>query len=99
MPRFLIERRIPNAGALSDDDARAIARTSCEVLEQLGPSIQWVHSYVTADAITCVYIAPDEAILREHALRGGFPIDEVRAIKRIIDPMTAEAPDPAAAMT
>lgn len=90
MPKFLIERDIPNAGALSPAELRGIAETSCGVLQSLGPRIQWVQSYVTGDKITCVYIAPDEAMVREHARLGGFPANSVMEIKSIIDPTTAE---------
>jgi hypothetical protein len=90
MPRFLIERPIPNAGELSLDDARAIAQKSCGVLRELGTDIQWVQSYITDDAITCVYLAPNERLIREHARRGGFPAEQIREVKRIIDPTTAD---------
>ncbi|HEX9798341.1 MAG TPA: DUF4242 domain-containing protein [Anaerolineales bacterium] len=90
MQRFLIERKIPNAGVLSPQELQAIAQTSNGVLTELGPSIQWVESYVTDDAIFCTYLAPDEAMVREHAKRGGFPADRVVPVKTIINPMTAE---------
>jgi cell division inhibitor SulA len=90
MPKYLIEREIPNAGALSPVELKAIAEKSCGVLQQMGPSIQWVQSYVTEDKITCVYIAPNAEIVREHAKRGGFPADRVLEIATIIDPTTAE---------
>jgi cell division inhibitor SulA len=90
MPKYLIEREIPNAGALSAADLQGISQKSCSVLQQLGPSIQWVHSYVTEDKITCVYIAPNAELIREHARRGGFPADRVLEIATIIDPTTAE---------
>jgi uncharacterized protein DUF4242 len=90
MPKFVIEREIPGAGAMSRDDLQAVSQKSCSVLRDLGPQIQWVHSYVTADKIYCVYIAPNEAIIREHAARGGFPANRVSEIKSIIDPSTAE---------
>ena len=90
MPKYLIEREIPNAGALSPVELKAIAQKSCGVLQQLGPSIQWVQSYVTEDKITCVYIAPNADIVREHARRGGFPADRVLEVATIIDPTTAE---------
>jgi hypothetical protein len=92
MPRYLIERDLPGAGALSGDQLHDVAVKSCSVLQLLGPQIQWVHSYVTDDRITCVYLAPNEAILREHAAKGGFPITKVSEIRAIIDPQTAEAP-------
>jgi hypothetical protein len=88
MPRYLIEREIPGADKLTEDELAAISRQSCDVLQQLGPSIQWVQSYVTGDRITCVYIAPDAALVREHARRGGFPADRVDEIRMIIDPTT-----------
>jgi cell division inhibitor SulA len=90
MPKFLIERDIPNAGALSAAELKGIAQKSWEVLRQLGPEIQWVQSYVTEDKITCVYIAPNAELIREHARRGGFPSDRVLEIAVIIDPTTAE---------
>lgn len=90
MPKYLIERPLRGAGELPDDAVRAIAQKSCGVLRELGPEIQWVESYVTEDAITCVYVAPNERILREHARRGGFPADQIREVRRIIDPTTAE---------
>ena len=90
MPRFLIERPIPNAGDLTADEARAIAQKSCGVLRELGTDIQWVQSYITDDAITCVYLAPNERLIREHARRGGFPAEQIREVKRIIDPTTAD---------
>ena len=90
MPKYIIEREIPNAGALSAADLKAISQRSCSVLQELGPSIQWVQSYVTEDKITCVYIAPNADIIREHAKRGGFPADRVLEIATIIDPTTAE---------
>ena len=90
MPKYLIEREIPNAAALSAADLKAIAQRSCAALQQLGPSIQWVQSFVTEDKITCVYIAPNADIIREHARLGGFPADRVLEVARIIDPTTAE---------
>jgi len=90
MPKYIIEREIPNAGALSPTELKGIAQKSCGVLQQLGPSIQWVQSYVTEDKITCVYIAPNAEIIREHAKRGGFPADRVLEVATIIDPTTAE---------
>ena len=90
MPKFLIEREIPGAGDLSPQDLQAISQKSCGVLQKLGPQIQWVESYVTGDKIYCVYIAPDEASVREHAAQGGFPANRVSEIKRMIDPTTAE---------
>ena len=92
MPKYLIEREIPGAGQLTPDELRGISQTSCGVLAGMGPQIQWVQSYVTGDRITCVYIAPNEAMVREHASRGGFPANRVEEIKAVIDPTTAEAP-------
>ncbi|CAM3951613.1 DUF4242 domain-containing protein [Roseateles saccharophilus] len=91
MPKFVIERNIPGAGRLTPAELQSISATSCGVLRELGPSIQWVHSYVTDDKIYCVYNAPDEAKVREHARLGGFPADSVAQVRRIIDPTTAEA--------
>ncbi|MFV3304663.1 DUF4242 domain-containing protein [Pseudomonas sp. NY15181] len=90
MPKFVIEREIPGAGTLSERDFKAIAQKSCKVLNQLGPQIQWLHSYVVADRIYCVYIAPDEATVREHASLGGFPANRISQVVNIIDPTTAE---------
>jgi hypothetical protein len=90
MPKFLIERELPGAGKLSPQDLRAISQKSCGVLRDLGPQVQWVHSYVTDDKIYCVYIAPDEASVREHAAKGGFPANSVSAVRSVIDPTTAE---------
>ena len=91
MPKFLIERDIPGAGKLSAADLKAISQKSCRVLQGMGPQIQWVQSYVTGDKIYCVYIAPDEAAVREHARQGGFPANRVSEITSIIDPTTAES--------
>jgi hypothetical protein len=90
MPKYIIEREIPQAGNLSAEDLQSISQKSCGVLQGMGPQIQWVQSYVTADKIYCVYIAPDEETVREHAQQGGFPANSVAAIKTIIDPTTAE---------
>ncbi len=90
MPKYIIEREIPQAGDLSAEDLQSISQKSCGVLQGMGPQIQWVQSYVTADKIYCVYIAPDEDAVREHAQQGGFPANSVAAIKTIIDPTTAE---------
>ena len=90
MPQYLIERNIPGVGKLTPTELKAISQKSCSVLNQLGPQIQWVHSYVTGDQIHCIYRAPDEAMVREHARQGGFPADRVSEIKAIIDPSTAE---------
>lgn len=93
MPKFIIERTIPGAADLSAAQLQAISQKSCGVLRDLGPSIQWVQSYVTEDKITCVYIAPNAELIREHAKRGGFPADHVLEVKTIIDPTTAESPE------
>ena len=90
MPKYLIEREIPGAGKLTPDQLQGISQTSCGVLRNLGPQIQWLHSYVTGDKIYCVYIAPNEEMVREHARQGGFPANRVSEIKTIIDPTTAE---------
>jgi hypothetical protein len=90
MPQFLIERELPGAGKLSPTDLKAISQKSCGVLKQMGPQIQWVHSYVTGDKIYCVYRAPNEAMVREHARQGGFPANRVSEVKSVIDPTTAE---------
>jgi hypothetical protein len=90
MPKFLIEREIPGAGKLSPADLHGISQKSCRVLQAMGPQIQWVQSYVTADKIYCVYIAPNAEAVREHATRGGFPANSVAQISTIIDPTTAE---------
>lgn len=90
MPKFVIEREIPGAGNLSPQKLQAISQTSRGVLQQMGPSIQWLHSYVTADKIYCVYIAPNEEMIREHAQQGGFPANRISEIKSVIDPATAE---------
>ena len=90
MPKFVIEREIPAAGSLSPDQLQAISQKSCSVLQNLGSSIQWVHSYVTDNKIYCVYIAPNEALVREHAAQGGFPANSVLQVRRVIDPTTAE---------
>ena len=90
MPKYVIEREIPGAGKLSTAELKAISQKSCGVLAQLGPQIQWVESYVTADKIYCVYNAPNEAMVREHAAKGGFPANRVSEVKAMIDPTTAE---------
>jgi hypothetical protein len=90
MPKFVIERQIPGAGKLSAADLKAISGTSCNVLRDLGPSIQWVESYVTDDKIYCVYVAANEALVREHARQGGFPANSVAEVRARIDPVTAE---------
>jgi hypothetical protein len=91
MPKFVIEREIPGAGKLGKDELQGISQKSCGVLREMGPQIQWVQSYVTDNKIYCVYVAPDEAAVREHAKRGGFPANVVSRVRTIIDPTTADA--------
>lgn len=90
MPKYIIEREIPNAGQLSAGELQAISQKSCSILKNLGPAIQWVESYVTDDKVYCVYIAPNETLIREHAEQGGFPVNSIRQIRGLIDPTTAE---------
>ena len=90
MPKYVIERELPGAGQLSSQQLQAVSQTSCGVLRKLGPEIQWVHSYVTQDKIYCIYIAPNEALIREHATQGGFPANRISEIKSMIDPITAD---------
>ena len=90
MPKYVIEREIPGAGSLTPEQIQAISQKSCGVLKNLGPEIQWVESFVTQDKIYCVYIAPNEAMVREHAKQGGFPANRVSEVKRMIDPTSAE---------
>jgi uncharacterized protein DUF4242 len=90
MPKFMIEREIEGAGDMTDDEIRAAALKSLEALRELGPHIQWLHSYVTANKVYCVYLAPDEATIREHARRAGFPVDRVSAVRRLVDATAAE---------
>ena len=90
MPKFVIEREIPGAGSLTDEQLREVSKKSVNVLKGMGPEIQWLHSYVTGDKVYCVYLAPDEAAVREHARRGGFPANRISAVRRMIDPTTAE---------
>lgn len=90
MPKFVIEREMPGAGKLTSQDLQGISRKSCDVLENMGPKIQWVQSYVADDKIYCVYIAPDEATVRQHAEQGGFPINTVSRVHSVIDPTMAE---------
>lgn len=90
MPKYIIEREIPQAGDFSGADLQGISQKSCAVLNTLGPKIQWVQSYVTADKVYCVYIAPDVEAVREHARQGGFPANSIAEVKTIIDPTTAE---------
>jgi hypothetical protein len=91
MPKFVIEREIPGAGNMSSQELQAVSQTSCGVLQKMGPQIQWLHSYVTGDKIYCVYIAPNEEMIREHASQGGFPANHVSEVKSVIDPTTAES--------
>src|SRR2546423_10702018 len=91
MPKYVIEREIPGAANLSVEQLQGISQKSCEVLRAMGPEIQWVHSYVTGDKVYCIYIAPNEKLIREHAARGGFPANRVSEVKTVIDPTTAEA--------
>jgi Protein of unknown function (DUF4242) len=90
MPKFVIEREVPGAGNLTDAQLREISRKSVAVLRELGPEIQWLHSYVTGDKVYCVYLAPDEATIHEHARRTGLPANRVSAVRRLIDPTNAE---------
>ena len=89
MPKYIIERNIPGAGALDRQQLAAITQTSCNVLKGMGPEIQWLHSYVTGDKVYCVYLAPDEATIQEHARRVGLPANRVSAVRRLIDPTSA----------
>ena len=91
MPKFVIEREIPGIGSASAEQVQAIAQKSCSVLNNLGPQIQWLQSYVTDDKIYCVYIAPNEELVREHARQGGFPANSVAQVRRVIDPTTSES--------
>ena len=91
MPKYVIEREIPGAGKLSVEDLKGISQKSCSVLREMGSHIQWLESFVTDDKIYCVYIAPDEAMVREHARQGGFPANRVSLVRSMIDPTTAEA--------
>jgi len=90
MPKYVIERELPGAGKLSPAELQGISQKSCNVLGKLGPQIQWLHSYVTDDKIYCVYIAPNEGMVREHARQGGFPANKISAVREVIDPTTAE---------
>ncbi|MDZ5513580.1 DUF4242 domain-containing protein [Vibrio fluvialis] len=91
MPKYVIERDLAGAGSLTQDDLSAISQKSCNVLEVLGPKIQWVESYVTPDKVYCVYIAPDEALIRKHAEMGEFPVSAIYPVNAVIDPTSAEA--------
>jgi hypothetical protein len=90
MPKYVIERDLPGAGKLSQQELQAVSQKSCGVLKNLGPQIQWVHSYVTQDKIYCIYIAPNEKLIREHASQGGFPANRISEVKTMIDPTTSE---------
>jgi hypothetical protein len=90
MPQFVIEREMPGVGKLGPEELRGASQTSCEVLRDMGPDIQWVHSYVTDNKIYCIYRAPNEALIREHAVTAGFPANKVSEVRTIIDPTTAE---------
>ena len=90
MPKFVIERDLPGAGNLSPEELQGVSQKSCDVLQKMGPEIQWIQSFVTADKIYCVYIAPNEEMIREHAKQGGFPANRVSEVKSVIDPTTAE---------
>jgi hypothetical protein len=90
MPKYVIERELPGAGKLTPQQLQAISQKSCGVLRNLGPEIQWVHSYVTQDKIYCIYNAPNEKLIREHASQGGFPANRISEVKSIIDPTTSE---------
>lgn len=91
MPKYVIEREIAGVGNSTAEALQAVSQTSCSVLKKLGPQIQWLESYVTGDKIYCIYIAPNEDVIREHATRGGFPANRISEVKTIIDPTTAEA--------
>lgn len=90
MPRFVIEREVPGAGSLSESEIRAMSMRSLQALQDIGPQIQWLHSYVTEDKVYCVYIAPDENTIREHARRAGLPSDRISAVRRLIDPVNLQ---------
>jgi hypothetical protein len=90
MPKYVIERDLPGAGKFTPDELRGVSQKSCNVLRKLGPEIQWIHSYVTADKIYCIYRAPNEAMIREHAKQGGFPANKISEVATIIEPTSAE---------
>lgn len=90
MPKYVIEREMPGAGKLTAEELQGASQTSCNVLNELGPSIQWLHSYVTDDKLYCVYIAPNRELIEDHARKGGFPANRVSEVKCTIDPTTAE---------
>jgi hypothetical protein len=91
MPKYVIERDVPGIGNATQEEVQALSQKSCSVLNKLGPTIQWLHSYVTADKIYCVYLAPNEKMVREHAEQGGFPANHVSEVRSVIDPTTADA--------
>ena len=91
MPKYIIEREIPGAGSLTANDLKGISQKSCGILNEMGPKIQWLESYVTDDKVYCVYIAPDEATVKAHAEQGGFPANRISQIKTMIDPTTGES--------
>ena len=91
MPRYIIEREIPNLGKLTEQELQAVSQKSCNILEKLGPRVQWVESFVTDDKLYCIYIAPNEDSIREHARQGGFPANRISAVRSVIGPVTAEA--------
>jgi Protein of unknown function (DUF4242) len=97
LPKYLIERELPGAGNLSQQQLQAVSQKSCSVLRSLGPQIEWVHSYVTGDKIYCIYNAPSEELIRQHAKQGGFPANRISEIKTMIDPSTAETDERSAA--
>jgi hypothetical protein len=90
MPKYVIERELPGAGKLSKEELHSVAQKSCDILREMGPSIQWLHSYVTGDKLYCVYIAPDEKAIRTHAEKGGFPANRISQVSSVIDPTTSE---------
>ncbi|PZQ22470.1 MAG: DUF4242 domain-containing protein [Stenotrophomonas acidaminiphila] len=90
MPRYLIERDVEGAGLMTPDELKAVSQASCRALDELGPRVQWEHSYVTDDRIYCVYRAPNEDLVLEHSRRGGFPVDRISVVAEVIDPLTAE---------
>lgn len=95
MPKYVIERDLPGAGKLTSDQLHAISQKSCSVLQELGPQVQWVQSYVTDDKIYCIYLAPSPDLIREHAARGGFPANRISEVRSVIDPTTSESTRPA----
>lgn len=97
MPKFVIEREVPGAGSMSTGELQALSRKSCDVLDGMGPQVQWIQSYVTGDKIYCIYHAPNEELVREHARRGGFPANSVARVMAVIDPATSEPREPALA--